>query len=153
MKLNELTKNELDDLRLKIYHSIAGCEDWGDVSDDDLRNEYGDRDFDYSEFFENDNVFKQIYFDINSKQFFEVIRLSTEPRKSLVTVFDYRLVPVRQFVIDTIGVDEARKELCSKEDLTANRLYSIFPKDFQKARDEVESFLKTTFADLTSDAY
>ena len=118
-----------------------------------MRNEYGDRDFDYSEFFENDNVFKQVYFDTTSKQFFEVIRLSTEPRKSLVTVFDYRLVPVRQFVIDTIGVDEARKELCGKEDLTANKLCSIFPKDFQKARDEVESFLKTTFADLTSDAY
>lgn len=153
MKLNELTKNELDDLRLKIYHSIAGCEGWEDVSDDDLRNKYGDRDFDYSEFFENDNVFRQIYFDITSKQFFEVIRLSTEPRKSLVTIFDYRLVPVRQFTIDTIGIDETRKELCSKEDLTANKLYSIFPKDFQKARDEVESFLKTTFADLTCDAY
>mgnify|MGYP004503099235 CR=1 FL=1 len=153
MKLNELTKNELDDLRLKIYHSIAGCEDWGSVSDDDLRNEYGDRDFDYSEFFENNNVFKQVYFDTTSKQFFEVVRLSTESMKSLITVFDYRLVPVRQFEIDTIGIDETRKELCDKEKLTANNLYSIFLNNFQKARDEVESFLKTTFADLTCDAY
>lgn len=152
MKLNELTKNELDELRLKLYHRI-GAECWEDVGNDDLRDEYGGRDFDYSEFFGNNNVFKQVYFDTASKRFFEAARLSTEPMKSLITVFDYRLVPVRQFEIDTIGIDEARKELCSKEKLTANKLYSVFPENFQKARDEADSFLKATVADLTCDAY
>ena len=152
MKLNELTKNELDDLRLKLYHSL-GREGWEFVSNDDLRNAYGDKDFDYSDFFSNNNIFKQVYFDIASHKFFEVVRLLTEPTKSLVTIFDNRLILVSKFEIDTIGIEETRKELCNKEKLTANNLYSIFPRDFYKALDEMESFTKTTVADLTCDAY
>ncbi len=152
MKLNELTKNELDELRLKLYHSL-GREGWEDVSNDDLQNEYGNKDFDYSEFFCNNNIFKQVYFDVASHRFYEVVRLLTEPTKSLVTIFDNRLIPVSEFEIDTIGIEETRRELCSKEKLTANNLYSIFPRNFYKALDEMESFQKTTVADLTCDAY